>query len=371
MLPRDRFLRAVSREEPDRVPLTDLCLDPPVIEAITGKRVPDISLLSPTGKNPRETSARTRKLMVEACLKLGFDAVAAISDYAVCGRNYRPRMVGVRRFVDEWGRIMEPRPEIGTTWYVGGTVTNQEEMAAYAPPDPEEQGAYEMIEEAVKGVAREDVAVMGQGHSGWHMAFQIRGGIDRLLIDMYRCPSTTRRFLGRIADSCHTIIRYMLEAGADSIFITDDYADNRTPFMNPKMFREFELPNIARVAHMARRQGVPLLKHTDGNVGPIMDQMIEAGIDGIHPLEPGAMDLAAGKDAYGDRLAIFGNVDCRFVLPMGSEADTRMDVRRCIQAAAPGGGYVLTSSNSIHANCKAQNVRAMYDEARRRGSYGP
>ena len=370
MLPRERFLNAIDLLQPDRVPVTDLCIDPPVVEEITGKKLGTMSLLVSDGDNPREASLRTRTLMTEACLKLGFDAVSAISDYSICSRDYRPRDIGDGRFVDEWGRIMVPRAETKTTWWIGGTVETREDYENYQPPDPEGGEGYQMVEEAVKALSGTDVALMAQGHSGWHMAFQVRGGIDKLVVDMYRRPADARRFMKQIARSCYTMVKYMIDAGVDAIFITDDYADNRLPFMSMDLFRRYELPNIRRVGRLAHRKGVPLLKHSDGNIQPYREDMINAGIKGIHPLEQGAMDLAEGKAEYGDRICILGNVDCRFVLPMGSEAEVRSDVRRCIESAAPGGGYILASSNSIHANCLVDNARAMVDEARRSGLYG-
>ena len=81
------------------------------------------------------------------------------------------------------------------------------------------------------------------------------------------------------------------------------------------------------------------------------------------------MDLRDVKERYGDKICILGNVDCRYVLPFGSEEDVRRDVRRCIDAAGGGGGFILASSNSIHANCKVDNVYIMVDEARKYGKY--
>jgi uroporphyrinogen decarboxylase len=86
-------------------------------------------------------------------------------------------------------------------------------------------------------------------------------------------------------------------------------------------------------------------------------------------MEPGAMDIAEVKERYGDRIFVGGNVDCRIVLPYGSEAEVRRDVRRAIDAASSGGGHILMSSNSLHANVKAANVLAMIDEARKYGKY--
>ncbi len=368
--PRERFLDAVYLGEPDRIPVTDLALDPPVVEAITGKKLSGLSLLAPSGRNPRKASLRNRMTMSEACLKLGFDAVTAISDYAICSKDYQPIPMGGSRFMDEWGRVMEPREDTRTTWWIDGAVRTENDLNEYEPPDPEKGEGYQMVEEAVRSLDGKDVALMAQGHSGWHIAFQVRGGIDKILLDMYRRPRAAHKFIRKIADTCLTMIGYMIDAGVDVIFMTDDYADNRLPLMNPKLFEEFEIPNIRRVARLTRRKGVPLLKHSDGNLWPIMDQMIEAGIMGIHPLEQGAMDLRDGKERLGDRLCILGNVDCRFILPLGSEEEVRADVRRCIDSAAEGGGYILSSSNSIHANCVVRNVYAMVDEARKYGLYG-
>ena len=119
---------------------------------------------------------------------------------------------------------------------------------------------------------------------------------------------------------------------------------------------------------MAHRN-VYVMKHSDGNLYPILDDLISLGIDGLHPIEPGAMDLADVKNRYGSRIFLRGNVDNMHVLPYGSEEDVRRDVRRCIDAAAKGGGFILAESNSMHANVKTENIWTMIDEARKYGVY--
>jgi len=263
---------------------------------------------------------------------------------------------------------MDSRSDTKTSWYVGGILETEEDVENYFPPDPEEEGRFEMVERSVEPF-KDRVVIIGQGHSCWHMAFQARGGIDKLLIDMYRRPILAKGFMDKVADACFGMVKLMVEGGVEVLFITDDYADCHSPFMSPKLFREFELPNIRRVVDFAKKRSVPLLKHSDGNLYPILADLVEAGINGLHPIEPGAMDLKDVKQRYGKRMCILGNVDCRFVLPFGSEEDVRRDVRRCIDAAAEGGGYILASSNSIHANCKVENVYTMVDEARKYGKY--
>ncbi len=371
MTHRQRFLTAIDLNEPDTVPITDLGLDPPIVEAIVGERLGGFSLIAVSEKDPWGTAIKGRIAMSEACLKLDFDAVPAVSDYSMCSKEYKPKVVSQNRFIDEWGRLMESRAETKTTWWIGGTVETEAEMNKYVPPNPEEEGRFEMVERVVKSLRGKDVVVMGQGHSGWHMAFQVRGGIDKMLIDMYRRPEAAHSFIEKIADACLGIVKLMIDGGVEVIFMTDDYADCHSPFMNVRQFREFELPNVRRLVDYARSRSIPVLKHSDGNIYPILDDLIEAGVRGVHPIEPGAMDLRDVKQRYGGKVSVLGNVDCRYVLPFGSEEDVRRDVRRCIDAAAEGGGYVLASSNSIHANCKVENVYTMVDEARKYGSYLP
>jgi len=361
---RERFLAALDGKEPDVVPITDLALDPPVVEAIVGGKLEGFSLIA-SGVDEIEPAVRARQAMVEACLKLGFDAVPAVSDYFISSRQKR---ISADRTIDEWGRVLESRSDTKTTWWVEGTLKTIEDMERYIPPDPEEGARAEMVEKVLKPIKKEDTVVIGQGHCGWHMAFQVRG-LEQLIIDMYREPRKVEVFMEKISKTCRGMIELMIDCGIEVLFLTDDYADSRTPLINAQLFRKFELPNMRRAVELARKHGVPVLKHSDGNIYPLVEDIIGTGVAGLHPIEPGAMDLGDVKDRYGDRVCILGNVDCRHVLPNGSEEDVRIDVRRCIKAAAAGGGYILTSSNSIHANCKPENVLTMVEEARRYGRY--
>lgn len=369
MTHRERFLTAVDLGQPDMVPITDLGLDPPIVEAVTGERLDGFSLIAGGGSNPWKSFIKNRIEMGKACLKLGFDGVPAISDYSLCGKEYKPRFVSETKFIDLWGRILDSRKDTKTTWWVDGIVRTVEDMEQYLPPDPETEGFYEMIETILKPLKKEDAAIVCQGHSGWHMAFQVRGGIDKLILDMYLKSNATQKFIDKIANSCRGLVNLMLEAGVDIVFLTDDYADCHSPLMSLSQFRKFELPNIRKIVAMVEKRGVHVLKHTDGNIYPILDDMIESGIRGIHPIEPGTMDLKVIKAQYGTRLCIIGNVDCRFVLPFGSEEEVKRDVRRCIDAAAQNGGYILSSSNSLHANCKVENIYTMVNETRKYGKY--
>jgi uroporphyrinogen decarboxylase len=140
--------------------------------------------------------------------------------------------------------------------------------------------------------------------------------------------------------------------------------------MSPGHFREFFLPGIKRIIERTHQLGGYFMKHTDGNIWSLIEMLVEAGIDIIHPLEPIAgMDLGKVKQEYGDRVCIMGNVDCSYLLPFGTEKQIETEVKDCLRKAARGGGYILGSSNSIHSGVKPENFIAMVEAAKQHGTY--
>jgi uroporphyrinogen-III decarboxylase len=366
---RERFFTALDLKEPDFVPLTDAGLDPQIVEGILSRETTGAKLASALATGGWQSSIDFRRAMIEACLRLDFDAVPVFSDYSLTTRSFTPKLIGARRFTDQWGRVLETSEKGKTTYFVDGLVKTREDLEKYDPPDPFHPDILEMMKTILKSVEGKDVVKIGELHSGWHLAFQVRGGIDKIAIDRYRNPSFARELMNKIGAACRGFAEAMIEAGVDVLFVTDDYADNHGPFIDRRLLRECELPNLRKIVEICHRQDIPVLKHSDGNLYPILDDLCNTGIDGLHPIEPGPMDLADVKARYGGRICLLGNVDCKFVLPYGNEEEVRKDVRRCIDAAAKGGGFILASSNSIHSNVKVENVYTMADEARKYGKY--
>jgi uroporphyrinogen decarboxylase len=172
-----------------------------------------------------------------------------------------------------------------------------------------------------------------------------------------------------VSDTNIGIIDEIIKRNVDVIVIGDDIADTHGPLFPPKMLKEYLYPYLEKVVNIAHQKKIYVMMHSDGNLYPVLDDLLATGIDGLHPIEPGAMDLTDVKNRYGERIFLRGNVDCIHVLPFGSEEDVRKDVRRCIDAAAKGGGFILAESNSMHANVKTENIWTMIDEARKYGIY--
>jgi uroporphyrinogen decarboxylase len=115
------------------------------------------------------------------------------------------------------------------------------------------------------------------------------------------------------------------------------------------------------------KKGAQIVKHSDGNMWPILDDLVEAGFDGLHPIHPQCMDIRKVKEYLAGKMCILENVDCRSLLVFGSESELRESVKETIEKAAPGGGYIISSSNSIYPGCKPENYIAMVHAAREYG----
>ncbi|MEM2905802.1 MAG: uroporphyrinogen decarboxylase family protein [Candidatus Bathyarchaeia archaeon] len=370
---RERMLAAINLEQPRLVPITDLTIEPRIVEALTGERTLGYwyggyrSGGAGETLDAREISLRNMRAMVRCCRKLGFDAVN-VSDYVLHEKGVNLRFLDAQTYQDVWGRIYRVRDDTRTSWWIDGAIRTPEDLDRWEPPDPYAPGRMDLLEEVVKSVG-EEMVVMGFGHGAFQVTWQMRGGMDKFIRDLYAEPGFAKRFMDKVAEANLEWERAMLEMGIDIFGDGDDLADMRGPFLGPGMFKEHVMPYFEREVHEARRRGVAFLKHTDGNIAPILDLFLEAGISGLHPMEPGAMEIGDVKAKYGDRIFVMGNVDCKHVLPLMDEQGVRRDVRRVIDAASPGGGHVLASSNSLHSNVKPENVLTMVDEARRYGRY--
>jgi uroporphyrinogen decarboxylase len=103
-----------------------------------------------------------------------------------------------------------------------------------------------------------------------------------------------------------------------------------------------------------------VIKHTDGNLWSILDMIIDSGIDCLDPIDPQAgMDLAEVKAKYGARVALKGNVDCAELMSFGTPEEVIESTKEVLRIGMPGGGFILSSSNSIHSTVKPENYAAM------------
>jgi uroporphyrinogen decarboxylase len=209
-------------------------------------------------------------------------------------------------------------------------------------------------------------SINGPFQEGW----LVRGGMDKAFLDMAADPEMAH-LVGRITtDFNKAVIDISHEIGADGVVLDGDLTGNDFMLMSMEHYREFIKPYKKEIVDHAHGKGMRVVKHSDGNMWALMDELIEIGFDGFHPVQPQCMDIGQVNAFLEGRLCMFGNVDCLDLLVFGTPEKTAAATRDCIRKGSPGGAHVLCSSNSLHPGVRPENALAMFRAAKKYGDYG-
>ncbi|MDR2524971.1 MAG: uroporphyrinogen decarboxylase family protein [Oscillospiraceae bacterium] len=166
----------------------------------------------------------------------------------------------------------------------------------------------------------------------------------------------------RVTDAIAAVHPLAREGLLDGVCMTADYCFNANPYFSPEMFAEFVAPYLKETIAAFHGMGLQVIKHTDGNLMPILDQLVDCAPDALHSLDPqGGVDLSAVSRAWGDRVALCGNVNCA-LLQTGAQADCAADIRRSLHdGMARGAGYVFCTSNCAYTGLPLERYEFMHD----------
>jgi len=336
---RERVLAVIQRKEPDRVPHFEFLIDDPIIASITkGGNYGDLIEL------------------------MDHDAVVTKADYL--NKN-----INGNRYIDEWGitrakgamQAMVPVDELAA-------IRNFSDAINWNPPDPFDENRLNSFKSLVKRFKGQR-AIFIQVRDVWSLPRDLLGYLQ-LMMACVSMPDVIIEIVKKGIDHNIKIVEQAASLGAEFVLTGDDIADNRSTLISPKMWREIFEPHFRKLAEAFHGLGLYYWKHSDGNIMPVMDSLIASGIDGVDPVDPlGGMSLAVMKEKYGDKVAIKGNVDCVNTLVNGTPQQVINEVKELIFIAGPGGGYVCSSSNSIHSGIKPELYKTMVDAIHKYGSY--
>jgi hypothetical protein len=377
--------RAFAHREADRVPTFELTIDNPTAAHVLGQ--PTLCGFGGRVRGLLQNRALVEGTIAEYHRQRVQDEIElwqALDLDVYCNAAPIPRAPIV------------PEPLDGVTWRFVDPATGQWTVTRYAP----DSDAYDYVDSSLRRgglpeLARVTAALEAQGPSleAWdfepaerivatlgrdrfvlgHADVELGSTMDwaeTFLIGLIKAPDLIHRFLD--AHLARTLLRTeaLLERGVDGMRGGVDWASNRGPIFSPRHFRQFVFPRLRQIVDLCHRFGVPYIKHTDGNVNSLVDDLVATGVDAFHAIEPRAgMDIVRLKRDYGRHLVLIGNVDCATVLVEGPEDAVRAQTEALIRAVAPGGGYLLSTSNSVHPGVKPEYYLAMLDTARRTGTY--
>jgi uroporphyrinogen decarboxylase len=145
----------------------------------------------------------------------------------------------------------------------------------------------------------------------------------------------------------------------DGYALCADYCFNANPFFAPPIFADIIAPVLAKTIAGYRSLGIYTIKHTDGNIMPIIDQIVQCKPDALHSLDPqGGVNLKTVKEQYGNQVAFMGNVNCG-LLQTGTDEEVIADVRRALRDGMPGYGYIFATSNCAYSGLALRRYELM------------
>jgi uroporphyrinogen decarboxylase len=347
--PKERIRIALAHEEPDRCPL-DLWLTPEV----------EAALMQEEGVGDP----------YELRVALGHDCL--ISNVGLVASFY---MSEEPEYVDPWGitfrRVALAAGQGHYTEMVGHPLAGDDaKLASYSAPDPHEPSQYEEASRLIARYGQTHAIVGGILCSGFEGPWYLRG-LAQFLTDMMLNKDYAHALSDLVADYYLQAGLKLIETGCDLILAGDDVGTQDRMLISPQLFREFVKPSYGRLfgAYKRANPELRIATHICGYVEPILDDLIETGVDVLNPVQPLAMDPARLKKRYGRRLSFWGAVDDQRVLPLGRPEEVEAEVRLRLKQLAPGGGYILCSSHNVQPGTPLGNIRAFYRAAERYRGY--
>jgi len=250
---------------------------------------------------------------------------------------------------------------------VGHPIKTFDEFKAFKPPVPgkADLGLLHLAIDRFKGQKATFWLMRGIFVRSWRLI-----GMTNLMMNMINNPEFVHAIAQMMLEFNLAQLDLLVEAGLDVLVIEDDIASTKSPMISPAHFKTFVNHYNRQIVDKAHEKGLKVVMHSDGNLWPLMDILIETGYDGINPLEPQAgMTLKKVKEYCGDKICLLGNIDCVDLLPDGTQDEVEHAVIQAIADGAKGGGLIICSSNSLHPGVNPENCIAMFEAARKHGQY--
>ncbi len=252
-------------------------------------------------------------------------------------------------------------------YLTSGMLDSDEDLSLMQFPDPDDPALYTSARRLVDE-NRGERAIFARIRLG-ASPLLLSMGLENFSYALVDNPALVEKVFAAFNDWTIRVVSHLRDVGVDFVWNFDDLAYKTGPMISPRTFRKVFMPGLSRVAHAIRATGLPWVFHSDGNLMLILDDLLTLGMDGLHPIEPGAMDIHLLKQQYGRRLCLVGNIDLHHTLTQGRPEEVEREVRDRIDDIGRGGGYIISSANSLTSYCLLPNVLAMRDAIARYGWY--
>jgi len=359
---RERFLTLLEHEEPDRIPFDVWCSPAFLVKLrnqLGEEKLVNFSRdlwLGIRGAGPTVPEEFARKCVVH-------------EPFVHYGTGIR---VDQDTIEDEWGirrRLTATRTESRVV-YSPLKDADAESLDNYLFSDPNAPGRLRMTKDEVEKFKEEGYWVVGGFgiDTFWCQAWYLRG-FKQLTIDLYANPEFVEKLMGKLLGYYEGIGKHLVELGVDQVNMADDVATQTEMIVSPRLWRKYIKPCYQKLTNILRPKVKYIKYHSDGDIRLIIPDLIEMDVNILNPIQPDCIDPAELKSLYGDRLTLWGGLSVQDTLPHGTVNDVEKEVKRTIESCAPGGGFVLGTSNNVTQDTPIENFLAMYEAAEKYGRY--
>jgi len=341
--------KALKREGlPDKVPHGEVMIDDSLVERITGIKIsaPDRNSNVYWACNPLSESEFQAHLRAREVLGCDFVVVFPEQGLRVVGRSED----GYQVVEDAWGRVFVLTAD--SIRVVRYPVERLEDLKGYHFPDV--------------GKFTWENLKLWKNHSPLFVACQIDVGFsrfvdligfERLMFWLKDDRKAVRNFAQRFYGFAEEMAQKAIEEGAECVWLANDFAHNKGTFISPQDLWDLDLQFMKELVRSIRRNDFPIVLHACGRVMEVIELLLEVGIDALHALQPAAgNDIFLVKRKYGNKLTLIGNLDLNELLPFGNPWDIDLAVRELVEEIGRGGGYILSSCNSLTAAIPLENA---------------
>jgi uroporphyrinogen decarboxylase len=251
-------------------------------------------------------------------------------------------------------------------------VSSVDEVEHFRIPDPLAEGRFDDAHAYIERY-KDDYFVIGDleltmFEMAWHMV-----GLEKFMVDMAMGESYVGALLDKVKAFSIGIGKKLVELGVDGIWTGDDFGSQNGMMVSPAMWRAMFKPRFAEIFGELKstNPNVLVMYHSDGAVAPILDDLVEIGMDVFNPVQPNVPghEPEALKARLGERLSFWGAIDQQYLLPNGTPHEIEQDVAEKIRILGAGGGYMCSPAHIIQADTSMDNVETFIAAVKRHGVY--